>query len=30
MIANWSFYEEAFPAPITAALLERGQQRFNI
>jgi hypothetical protein len=28
--ANWSFYKDDFPMPITRPILERGQQRFNI
>jgi mono/diheme cytochrome c family protein len=28
--ADWSFYVDAFPMPITQELLERGRERFNI
>ena len=28
--ADWSFYVDAFPMPITQELLDRGQERFNI
>src|SRR5882724_3005095 len=30
MTAGWSRYDDAFPTPVTAALLHRGQERFNI